>query len=345
MTDKNKNLKTIYSFERIEKEAKTIILVPSLNISFSGISDNKVNSERIASSKCIDYLKTRGYTYDIPESYKISLNEKRRFSYSSNEYKNYVITLLNKESNIDSVNIFLKSSNLFYDAITSPSFNDKNNYEALETLGDNTLNKIVFWYFSKRFPQLNCSNGKELLLRVKTKNVMTESYVNMAQILGLHKFIKIGSSGKIDLSVQEDVFEAFFGALELAIDKIYPFGTGYFIIYNIISKILDNKDISLKYENLVDSKTTLKEIFDPQNVKDMYGTFFYKTETVNGMAKKILILTKDGKETRLCESSMYKFGIKELEKQAEFDISKKAIEIMKNKGITHWKNEKYDLFC
>ena len=60
----------------------------------------------------------------------------------------------------------------------------------------------------------------------------------------------------------EDCLEAFIGATEMQFDNRVKFGVGYTACYNIISAIYDKIPISLKYEDLFDSKTRLKEIFD-----------------------------------------------------------------------------------
>jgi dsRNA-specific ribonuclease len=62
--------------------------------------------------------------------------------------------------------------------------------------------------------------------------------------------------------VLEDVFEAFFAVIELLADTKIKQGVGYFMCYNIISTLMNNREISLKYKDLFDAKTRLKELFD-----------------------------------------------------------------------------------
>ena len=48
-------------------------------------------------------------------------------------------------------------------AFTHESIDPKQNYEFFETLGDQTLNKSIVWYFSRRFPELNNPQGSDVI--------------------------------------------------------------------------------------------------------------------------------------------------------------------------------------
>ena len=64
--------------------------------------------------------------------------------------------------------------------------------------------------------------------------------------------------------------EAFIGATAYILDNKIRQGVGYAIVYDILSSIFDSMEISLKYEDLYDSITRLKEMFD--HFKDLIGT-------------------------------------------------------------------------
>lgn len=165
----------------------------------------------------------------------------------------------------------------YYLSFTSPSFNQKENYEFLETLGDSTLNKAIMWYLSRRFPAINCPDGIDILTRLKIKFIQKKSFASLSENLGFLPFISTDFNRSITedmMSTLEDVFEAFFGATELIIDKKYKIGMGYKICYKIVSKLLDKINISINYEDLVDAKTRLKELFDHNKHKGI-GTFEY----------------------------------------------------------------------
>ena len=76
----------------------------------------------------------------------------------------------------------------------------------------------------------------------------------------------------------EDVFEAFFGATECILDNHFQIGAGYTACYAMIERFMHTIPISLKYKDLYDSKTRLKELFDVFH--DQIGTIKYTSNKV-----------------------------------------------------------------
>jgi dsRNA-specific ribonuclease len=156
------------------------------------------------------------------------------------------------------------SMNLYSDAFTHISIDSDRNYEYLEILGDVTCNKSIVWYIKERFPQLQNSDGVKVIARLRINLVSKKNFAMIAERLGFIDFISCEREIKEQKgkSLLEDVFEAFFGATELLIDKLVGSGSGYGICYRILKSILDEMTISLKYEDLYDPITRLKETFD-----------------------------------------------------------------------------------
>jgi dsRNA-specific ribonuclease len=157
----------------------------------------------------------------------------------------------------------------------------------LEFLGDTTLNKSIAWYLSRKFPHLCCPSGVKILTRLKINLISKRSFARFAKNLHFWNFVSCDMEtrqNKMDKTL-EDVFEAFFGAIESILDERITPGVGYSICYNIISYLLDRTPISLKYEDLFDSKTRLKEIFDfhKNGALEPIGELIYKHEKVDRM--------------------------------------------------------------
>jgi len=156
---------------------------------------------------------------------------------------------------------------LYEQAFTHSSV-DAHNYEWLEILGDATLNKCIVWYINHRFPQLQNAGGVKVIARLKINLVSKNHFASIADRLGFMPFIRFNDENLVKnkvihvQSLLEDVFEAFFGATELLIDRIVSLGAGYGICYHLLKTILDPMPISLKYEDLYDPITRLKETFD-----------------------------------------------------------------------------------
>ena len=170
--------------------------------------------------------------------------------------KNSIKNLLDKES--------LK---IYSQIFTHPSVNEEKNYELYELAGDVTLNKAIVWYFLRRFPQLNCPKGVKIITRLKIRYVSKKAFSTFAKNLGFWEFISASDEvrSKEMKPVLEDVFEAFIGGTEYLIDKKIGINVGYSVCYNIVKNLFDKIEISLKYEDLYDAITRLKETQDYWN--------------------------------------------------------------------------------
>jgi len=182
-------------------------------------------------------------------------------------FKHFIIDILKrsrlKQKYIDQL-VSDQNIKTYYDAFTHISIDSDRNYEYLEILGDVTCNKCIVWYIKDRFPQLQNSEGVKVIARLRINLVSKKNFAIIAESLHFHDFISCEKEIKDQKgkSLYEDVFEAFFGATELLIDSITGFGSGYGICYRIMKSILDEQNISLRYEDLYDPITRLKETFD-----------------------------------------------------------------------------------
>jgi dsRNA-specific ribonuclease len=153
---------------------------------------------------------------------------------------------------------------LYEQVFTHKSANENINYEIYEFLGDTTVNKAIAWYLTRRYPQLACPKGVKILTRLKINLVSKKSFSILAKRLYFWNFVTASEEERQNRmnKILEDVFEAFFGLTEYLVDTDIQFGLGYAICYNIIHHLMEQENISLKYEDLFDAKTRLKEIFD-----------------------------------------------------------------------------------
>jgi len=178
----------------------------------------------------------------------------------------YIDYLLNDE---ESLEIYAK-------AFTNPAANPNYNYEILEKIGDSTCNKIIMWYIYRKYPKLESTpQGLMIFSRLFHTLQSTETCSKLALELGFEKFVSTGWMRVKDKyeevmkikrnGVLEDCFEAFFGATELIIDKKIREGVGYTICNEIFKGILRESTFkfpSIRYEELFDPITRLKELFD-----------------------------------------------------------------------------------
>ena len=184
---------------------------------------------------------------------------------------------------------------LYSFAYTHKSIDEINNYEVFEFKGDSTANNCLVWYFLKRFPSLNNPENVKTLARLKINYGSKKMFYELGEKLGMWPFIRAGTEvrttktkKKINNTIQkventntinikqtkkksllEDCFEAFIGVTQTLLDHFVKIGTGYKIVYNLISKLYDDLTINLDHKSLYDPKTRLKELFDKYS--DQFG--------------------------------------------------------------------------
>ncbi len=218
------------------------------------------------------------------------------------DFKDFITSLLRrgdlKQKYID-ILTSNEGMNYYGNAFTASSIDSVNNYERFENMGDVTANKFIVWYAYQRFPQLDCTEGVKIVARLRINYGAKATFAPLAEKLGFWPFIscledgemkgtKYRSKNKKDLL--EDTFEAFIGCTEYLLDKSFRPGVGYGIAYDILTNIFDEINISLKFEDLFDAKTRLKETFDQH--QDLGGwCFIDKREEIGDEGHTVAIST------------------------------------------------------
>jgi len=258
---------------------------------------------------------------------------------------------------------------LFGKAFTSASANNTENYEIYEQLGDLSVNKFIVWYAYRRFPQLKCPKGVKVVARLRINYGSKQSLSSIAEKLNFEEFISVANDVETpergvlyrvrnSIDLLEDVFEAIIGCTEKILDEEYRPGVGYAIVYDILLSIFDEIDISLKYTDLYDSKTRMKEIFDMFG--NQIGTFKFIDTREDGLATSKLyqvplnarknpsILTSSTGEKILKPGSGWikigeGSGIKKSDSQQI--AAENGIDTLNTKGFVKPVSLEYRLFC
>lgn len=243
--------------------------------------------------------------------------------------KKYINSLLDKKGMV-----------YFNTAFTHYSYDRDNNYEILETLGDSTVNKSVVWYLVRKYPRLFSPEATDVLTKLKIYIISDKTLGGLAEELDFWNFLSYDTRNfarpKDDnkIKILEDVFEAFFGSVEILLDQV-KIGVGYSVCYRILEKILDKKNYGLlRYEDLVDSKTRLKEMFDQEYVKKGLGQIKYLSPDmgkVDSLGKKVFT-----KEIELTSSvgkkTIIGWGEAHESKEAEMIAAQMALDTLEKSG-------------
>lgn len=228
------------------------------------------------------------------------------------EFKRLIVSLLNKgklKKRYIRILTTPESMEEFSSAFTSELVDEDNNYQVYEQLGDLTGNKFIVWYMYRRFPQLKCAKGVKVVARLRINYGAKQSFSDIAKGLGFWPFITATNElrQRKMKPLLEDVFEAVLGVIETILDREIKHGIGYALVYRILESIFDKKDISLRYDDLYDAKTRLKELFDVY--ESALGPLVYK----------------EGKTETLTISSVYRVDGGKYEERANGTINKKRI--------------------
>lgn len=235
-----------------------------------------------------------------------------------------------------------ESMELYGNAFTSELVDPVNNYQQLELLGDSTANKFIVWYMVRRFPQLKCTEGVKIAARLKINYGSKQTFFKIAEKLGFWEFITATKElrHRKKKALLEDVFEAFIGAIETIVDNRIKQSVGYFVVYKLLKSIFDEMDISLKYEDLYDAKTRLKELFDLHGEK--LGTLYYNDskdaeQNISEVYRKVASERHQGHYTH-CKIAT---GYSVTKSGAQQDAAQKALDQLKNQGYIKYNPKIY----
>lgn len=230
-----------------------------------------------------------------------------------------------EEDKIDKLFSDENSIEYFRHAFTTKAFDVNNNYEFFEQLGDISINKFIVEYIGRRFPQLRSSEGVGVIATIRIQYVSKDLLSQLSAKLGFDKFIRFTDQEILEKhkfqNILEDVFEAFFGALEFTINKKWFVGLGYIYVYKILESIYDDLNIDINYENLVDAKTRLNEIVvQPDLEKRVLIRYENRHDKFTGIYRTTLFINNDNAVTgegltkKISENIAAEQAIKKIEK-------------------------------
>ena len=208
------------------------------------------------------------------------------------------------------INIKFKNLNYLKKSITHKSYDQSNNYEKLEFLGDRILGFVI----SKKLIDLYPDQKEGVLDKKLASLVNKNKCLEVAKIIGLEKFILTGnknSKTKVENKILADSIEALIGAI------YYDKG------FDIAEKFILNNwknFINLSKEIIIDSKTELQEY----SLKKFKSLPIYKLVSSSGPRHKPKFIIS----VKLKDTKMYE-GHGESKKKAEQNAAKKLLDNIK----------------
>jgi dsRNA-specific ribonuclease len=238
---------------------------------------------------------------------------------------------------------------IYSQAFTSSTADGRNNYEVFEQLGDISINKFIVWYSYRRFPQLFCPEGVEIVSKIRIKYGSKESFQDIAESLGFWPYISATENQRQSQKkiLLEDTFESFIGATEYLVDREIRRNVGYSVVYDILNSVFSDIPISLRYEDLVDNITKLKELFDSQETRKAYGKFkYFDGEMPNSSLKWVEAWTIDHKGNKITKLGEDRDrGVGALLATAKQQAAGLALVFLRKRGYVKIPPRIYQSFC
>ena len=210
------------------------------------------------------------------------------------EFQGFIRSTLRARTPLNEAQVLLLTDDSgtteFARCFTSKLLDPDFHYEFYEMMGDATTNKVVVWYFQRRFPDLfdprkAAGQGNmspvAIMARLKMNGISKRTYARFSRHLGFDQWVRLPDAVSPDSlsralangstpvptpahkndSVCEDVFEAFVGCLEFLLDSRIGPHVGYAICYEWMKHVMDEccKDVHMERESLYDRRSLLNE--------------------------------------------------------------------------------------
>ena len=193
-------------------------------------------------------LITKEFINDI--MVRFGINDKRKQIYKVNNLDYFITATTHKTYSLDvSEEEYNTIKEMYY--LNYPDSNyvfiQNTNYERLEFIGDSIIKPILTDYITSYF--INQNEG--FLSKLRSRLEKTQFFSNLTKLLNLKDYILISrqyeetDTRNTNLSIMEDVFEAFIGALYLDAKEQKDCGYAFKVIHDLIYNIFESDTFNL----------------------------------------------------------------------------------------------------
>lgn len=211
-------------------------------------------------------LITKEFINDI--MVRFGINDKRKQIYKVNNLDYFITATTHKTYSLDvSEEEYNTIKEMYY--VNYPDSNyvfiQNTNYERLEFIGDSIIKPILTDYITSYF--INQNEG--FLSKLRSRLEKTQFFSNLTKLLNLKDYILISrqyeetDTRNTNLSIMEDVFEAFIGALYLDAKEQKDCGYAFKVIHDLIYNIFESDTFNLD----------LRKMSIDDNYKDKLNSF------------------------------------------------------------------------
>lgn len=211
-------------------------------------------------------LITKEFINDI--MVRFNINTKRKQIYKVNNLDYFITATTHKTYSLDvSEEEYNTIKEMYYHNYPDSNyvFIQNTNYERLEFIGDSIIKPILTDYITSYF--INQNEG--FLSKLRSRLEKTQFFSNLTKLLNLKDYILISrqyeetDTRNTNLSIMEDVFEAFIGALYLDAKEQKDCGYAFKVIHDLIYNIFESDTFNLD----------LRKMSIDDNYKDKLNSF------------------------------------------------------------------------
>lgn len=176
----------------------------------------------------------------------------------------------------------------FQIAFTHWSADQENNYEMYEHLGDPIVNAFLSNYIHKRFPEIkNVGYHSKLWAKLKgSKDLGQISQKHFGPSKGEPSYVRYSDAwieyikkenphletNEKYIGLYEDAIESFCGcSMEVMEGVGISYGAAITVIFDILRTFFDAEEISIRFEDVVDPVTRVKELFTSEKYRFRWG--------------------------------------------------------------------------
>lgn len=255
---------------------------------------------------------------------------------SDEEFHRYAVTLtaIFERAGLDAalIEFILSKRNLWRMTFTDRSFDATYNYEALEYWGDAVLSCFMREFVAEHFHIYFNGGGVKLLARLESNMVSKPVLSRLSKKLGFHALVRASDNVKPQkTSLQEDIFEAFVGAMKIIMHEVADRETSQDFMHAVLTSIYASETLSL--EDMYDPKTMLKELAEKKSIVNNrpLGMLEYTLKTQTGSKNTVqcfLTYESDGRRRFMGEAT------NRCKKEAEKKAAQLALDILKKEGYS-----------
>lgn len=312
----------------------------SIEISRMSSGSDK-HSQNVAYTKALSFLYNKGIKEPMNSPYILEKEDETVLPIIPEGFHEFVENILKRIGiKPETREIFLTKKSL-HDlrmSLVHASYDKYMNNNMYKFEGNSIMDLIIVDFLNLKFPNIK---SEKWLTNIKHNITSGNTFYNISKKLGLLEYSLCGDnlkeirkdegnfvSCKDTKNVTESLVRPFVAALLNIADSEILRGVGYFIVFSLLFPLLSEENISVKFENVFDHKSRLKELFQKQGW-NFEQNLMYEEEEGSVIVAKIFGFPLGNRKPFPNNRTLISSGKGRSKIEAAKGASKNALEILK----------------